>query len=69
VETVDPLTCLVVFEAGTYLVTDTIFVPPNTIIVGDMYSVIMATGLKFADQNNPRPVIRVSSHYSLPRGH
>ncbi|KAJ7310028.1 glycoside hydrolase family 55 protein [Mycena albidolilacea] len=52
---------ILLFEAGTYLVTDTIFVPPNTIIVGDMYSVIMATGPKFADQNNPRPVIRVGN--------
>ncbi|KAF7354389.1 Glucan 1,3-beta-glucosidase [Mycena venus] len=49
------------FEAGTYRVTDTIFVPPGTIIVGEMFSTIMGTGPNFADQNNPRPVIRVGN--------
>ncbi|KAJ6556359.1 pectate lyase superfamily protein-domain-containing protein [Mycena capillaripes] len=49
------------FEAGTYLVTDTIFVPPGTVIVGEMFATIMGTGPNFADQNNPRPVIRVGN--------
>ncbi|KAJ7207671.1 pectin lyase fold/virulence factor [Mycena rebaudengoi] len=52
---------LPVFEAGTYLVTDTIFVPPNTIIVGQMFSVIMGAGPKFANQNSPTPVLRVGN--------
>ncbi|KAJ7265334.1 glycoside hydrolase family 55 protein, partial [Mycena rebaudengoi] len=50
-----------IFEAGTYLVTDTIFVPPNTIIVGQMFSVIMGAGPKFANQNSPTPVLRVGN--------
>jgi hypothetical protein len=45
---------------GTYRVTDTIFVPSGTIIVGEMLSTIMGTGPNFADQNNPQPVIRAS---------
>ncbi|KAJ6488401.1 exo-beta-1,3-glucanase [Mycena vulgaris] len=52
---------VLLFEAGTYLVTDTIFVPAGTIIVGEMFSTIMGTGANFADQNNPRPVIRVGN--------
>ncbi|KAJ7216702.1 pectate lyase superfamily protein-domain-containing protein [Mycena rebaudengoi] len=49
------------FEAGTYLVTDTIFVPAGTIIVGQMFSVIMGSGPKFANQNAPTPVLRVGN--------
>ncbi|KAJ6578345.1 pectin lyase fold/virulence factor [Mycena capillaripes] len=49
---------VLLFEAGTYLVTDTIFVPAGTIIVGE---IIMGTSANFADQNNPRPVIRVGN--------
>ncbi|KAJ7225020.1 pectate lyase superfamily protein-domain-containing protein [Mycena rebaudengoi] len=56
-----PLTFLTVIEAGTYLVTDTIFVPPGTIIVGQMFSVIMGSGPKFANQNTPTPVLRVGN--------
>ncbi|KAJ7059263.1 pectate lyase superfamily protein-domain-containing protein [Mycena amicta] len=50
-----------VIETGTYLVTDTIFVPAGTQIVGVLYSVIMGSGAKFADQTNPHPVIRVGN--------
>ncbi|KAJ7216114.1 pectate lyase superfamily protein-domain-containing protein [Mycena rebaudengoi] len=56
-----PLTFFTVIEAGTYLVTDTIFVPPGTIIVGQMFSVIMGSGPKFANQNTPTPVLRVGN--------
>lgn len=47
-------------DAGTYLVTDTIFIPPEAKIVGEpMATVIMAAGVNFQDINNPRPVIKV----------
>ncbi|KAJ7079288.1 pectin lyase fold/virulence factor [Mycena belliarum] len=52
---------ILLFEAGTYLVTDTIFVPAGTKMIGGMFSVIMGTGANFADQKNPRPVIRVGN--------
>ncbi|KAJ6557609.1 pectate lyase superfamily protein-domain-containing protein [Mycena capillaripes] len=52
---------ILLFEAGTYLVTDTIFVPAGTMIVGEMFSVILASGPKFADQNSPTPIIRVGN--------
>ncbi|KAJ7241628.1 pectate lyase superfamily protein-domain-containing protein [Mycena rebaudengoi] len=54
--------CAILFiDAGTYLVTDTIFVPPGTILVGQMFSVIMGSGPKFADQKNPRPLVQVGN--------
>ncbi|KAJ7227992.1 pectate lyase superfamily protein-domain-containing protein [Mycena haematopus] len=49
------------FDAGTYLVKDTIFVPPGTIIVGEMFSTIVGAGSKFASQSSPTPVLRVGN--------
>ncbi|KAJ7858321.1 pectate lyase superfamily protein-domain-containing protein [Mycena leptocephala] len=49
------------FDAGTYLVQDTIFVPPGTIIVGEMFSTILGAGPKFTNQANPRPVLKVGN--------
>lgn len=47
------------FPAGTYIVTDTIFVPSGTRIVGDPFaSVISATGSLFQDEASPRSMIR-----------
>ncbi|KAF7557490.1 hypothetical protein G7046_g6044 [Stylonectria norvegica] len=47
-------------DAGIYIVTDTIYIPPNTRIVGEaLASVIMATGPNFQDMSNPRPVIQI----------
>ncbi|KAJ7061666.1 glycoside hydrolase family 55 protein [Mycena amicta] len=52
---------ILIIETGTYLVTDTIFVPAGTQIVGVLYSVIMGSGAKFADQTNPQPVLQVGN--------
>jgi hypothetical protein len=47
-------------DAGYYKVTDTIFIPPNTRIVGEgLASVIMGVGEKFSDPDHPRPVVQV----------
>jgi glucan 1,3-beta-glucosidase len=49
-------------DAGIYMVTDTIFIPPNAKIVGEAQaSIIMATGSKFQDTRNPWPVVRVGN--------
>ncbi|KAH6855425.1 pectate lyase superfamily protein-domain-containing protein [Chaetomium sp. MPI-CAGE-AT-0009] len=49
-------------DAGYYRVTDTIFIPPNTRVMGEgLATVIMGSGEKFSDPNNPRPVIRVGN--------
>ncbi|CAK5264148.1 unnamed protein product [Mycena citricolor] len=50
-----------VFDAGTYLVKSTINIPPGTLIVGEMFSVIMAGGSAFASQASPTPVLRVGN--------
>ncbi|CAE6452109.1 unnamed protein product [Rhizoctonia solani] len=50
---------IIYFDAGTYYVTDTIDIPEGTIIVGEIWSVIIGGGKKFADQKNPRVVIDV----------
>ncbi|OIW32653.1 exo-beta-1,3-glucanase [Coniochaeta ligniaria NRRL 30616] len=47
------------FPQGTYLVTDTIHVPPGSRIVGEAFSAISAVGPKFANANAPRPMVQV----------
>lgn len=49
------------FDAGTYLVTSTITIPPDTRIVGEAWSVIMGGGPAFEDSRNPRVVVRVGN--------
>ncbi|KAF5669029.1 beta-1,3 exoglucanase [Fusarium heterosporum] len=47
-------------DAGYYIVTDTVHIPPNAKIVGEaLASIIMGTGPNFGDMNNPRPVVQV----------
>lgn len=50
---------IVFFDAGTYKVTSTIYIPPNSKIVGETYPTIMGSGQFFSDMENPQPVIRV----------
>ncbi|KAK1758023.1 pectin lyase fold/virulence factor [Echria macrotheca] len=45
--------------AGSYIVTDTVFVPSGSVIVGMCWSQIVASGTKFQDMENPRPMIQV----------
>ncbi|SMY20093.1 unnamed protein product [Zymoseptoria tritici ST99CH_1A5] len=47
------------FPHGIYLVTDTIYVPPGSRIVGEVWSTISASGAMFKDENAPRPMIQV----------
>ncbi|KAJ6138710.1 hypothetical protein N7471_005196 [Penicillium samsonianum] len=46
---------------GVYRVSDTIFVPVGTRIVGEAWSVISGYGDKFKDSNNPRPVVKLGN--------
>jgi hypothetical protein len=52
---------IVYFPHGTYMVSDTISIPPGTKIVGEVWSEIMGFGDKFADISNPRVMIRVGT--------
>lgn len=47
------------FDHGAYIVTDTIKVPKNIKITGEIWPMIMAKGSNFADMSNPRPVFQV----------
>ncbi|CAG8942997.1 unnamed protein product [Penicillium salamii] len=44
---------------GVYRVSDTIFVPVGTRIVGEAWSVISGYGSKFKNSNQPRPVVQL----------
>jgi hypothetical protein len=50
---------IIYFDHGAYVVTDTIKVPKNIKIVGEVWPLIMVGGTKFKDQNNPKPVWQV----------
>lgn len=47
------------FDHGAYIVTDTIKVPKDIKITGEIWPMIMAKGSNFADMSNPRPVFQV----------
>jgi glucan 1,3-beta-glucosidase len=52
---------VVFFDAGTYKVTSTIYVPPGSKIVGEAYSVIMGSGSFFSSVTSPKPVVSVGT--------
>ncbi|KZP14824.1 glycoside hydrolase family 55 protein [Athelia psychrophila] len=49
------------FDAGVYLVTDTIAIPAGTQVVGEAWSVIMASGSSFNSQTSPKVVIQAGA--------
>lgn len=52
---------IVYFDAGTYVVTRTIDIPPGAKIVGEGYPIILSSGSFFNDMSNPKPVVRVGT--------
>lgn len=50
---------VVFFPHGTYLVSDTIHVPPGSKFFGEAWSEISATGDKFRDAKSPRAMVQV----------
>ncbi|RDL40462.1 Pectin lyase-like protein [Venustampulla echinocandica] len=50
---------IVYFDHGAYVVTDTVRVPKNIRITGEIWPLIMAGGTAFKDQANPKPVFQV----------
>ncbi|CAN8097098.1 unnamed protein product [Discula destructiva] len=50
---------VVYFDHGAYVITDTINVPKNIKITGEIWPLIMAKGTSFNDAANPKPVFRV----------
>ena len=58
---------LVFFDAGTYKVTGTVQIPPNSRVVGECYPVIMGSGIYFLTKGKPQPVVMVGNS-SNPSG-
>jgi glucan 1,3-beta-glucosidase len=52
---------VVYFPHGSYIVTDTINIPPGSKIVGEAWSEIMGSGDKFADISNPKVMVKVGN--------
>lgn len=52
---------VVFFDAGTYLVTKTLLIPPGAKMVGESYPVIMSSGSFFANMASPQPVVKVGN--------
>ncbi|GJJ08010.1 hypothetical protein Clacol_002217 [Clathrus columnatus] len=52
---------IIFFDAGTYIVTNTITIPEGTIITGEVWPVIMGSGSNFQSQTNPRPVVQIGA--------
>jgi glucan 1,3-beta-glucosidase len=50
---------IIFFDAGTYLVTDTLKIPAGVRIFGEAWAVIAGTGSKFDDIQNPQVVVQV----------
>ncbi|KAE8311298.1 pectate lyase superfamily protein-domain-containing protein [Aspergillus transmontanensis] len=50
---------IVYFDHGAYIITDTIKVPKNVKITGEIWPVLMAYGQKFSDEKNPIPMLQV----------
>lgn len=50
---------IVYFDHGAYLISNTVKIPPNVKIVGEIWPLIMASGAAFSDQTKPVPVFQV----------
>lgn len=52
---------IIFFDHGVYPVSSTIKIPVNTIITGEVWAVIMATGTNWSDMSNPSAVFQVGN--------
>lgn len=51
---------IIYFPAGTYIVSDTVFIPVGSRIIGDAFaSAISGVGKEFMDEHTPRPMVRM----------
>jgi glucan 1,3-beta-glucosidase len=50
---------VVYFDHGAYRVTDTVKIPKNIKITGEIWPLLMADGPSFSDSSNPKPVFQV----------
>jgi glucan 1,3-beta-glucosidase len=50
---------IIYFDHGAYVVSDTVRVPGNISITGEIWPLIMVQGSAFQDINNPKPVFQI----------
>ncbi|KAI0425937.1 glycoside hydrolase family 55 protein [Xylaria sp. FL1042] len=50
---------IVYFDHGAYIISDTVHIPKNIKITGEMWPLLMATGKKFMDPSKPATVFEV----------
>ena len=52
---------MIFIDAGSYILSDTIKVPPGAIIVGECWAQLVASGAAFQDASNPKPLFQVGA--------
>ncbi|KDR79424.1 hypothetical protein GALMADRAFT_223633 [Galerina marginata CBS 339.88] len=52
---------IIFFDAGTYVVSNTVTIPAGTQMVGEAWTVLAGKGSAFQDQNNPKPVFQAGA--------
>jgi glucan 1,3-beta-glucosidase len=52
---------IIFFDAGTYIVTQTLKIPAGTQMVGEAWSVIAGKGSTFQNINSPQVVVQVGA--------
>jgi len=52
---------IIYIDAGSYILTDTIYIPTYARIVGEAWAQLVATASKFQDAKNPLPLFRVGN--------
>ncbi|KAF7311538.1 hypothetical protein MKEN_01056200 [Mycena kentingensis (nom. inval.)] len=52
---------IIFFDAGTYIVSDTLQIPAGTQMVGEAWSVIAGKGSRFQNINAPVPVVQIGA--------
>ncbi|KAH0547838.1 hypothetical protein FGG08_000095 [Glutinoglossum americanum] len=50
---------IVYFDSGAYVVSQTVKIPKNIRITGEIWPLILASGPAFQDENNPTPVFQI----------
>ncbi|KAI9375354.1 pectate lyase superfamily protein-domain-containing protein [Aspergillus egyptiacus] len=52
---------IVYFDAGTYILKDTLTIPNGARVVGEAWAQLVAEGSRFSDPENPRAVVKVGN--------
>lgn len=56
---------IIYFDAGSYMLDNTITIPPGARLVGEVWSQLVAVGTAFQDASSPKPLIKVGEKGSV----